>query len=118
VARTDRKREDLEHVRSGVGAPLSLGLAGEQRQDIEREARVHRPDCARWTTPATATSGTPRCGGCRFWIALTGVLGDDYGACTNPDSVRDGVVQFEHDGCGAFAPVTEGEWGAAPLDGP
>lgn len=45
--------------------------------------------------------------------ALTGILGSDYGGCTNP-SVRDGVVQFEHDGCDAFAPAPDDEWGAAP----
>ena len=55
-----------------------------------------------------------QCGGCRFWIALGGVLGDDYGVCANAVSPRDGRVQFEHDGCEAFAPVTEGEWGRAP----
>lgn len=55
-----------------------------------------------------------QCGGCRFWIALSGVLGEDYGACTNPTSPRDGRVQFEHDGCEAFDPVAEGEWGLAP----
>jgi Protein of unknown function (DUF3027) len=55
-----------------------------------------------------------QCGGCRFWIALTGVLGSDYGACTNPASPRDGFVQCEHDGCEAFAPVGDGEWGSEP----
>ena len=55
-----------------------------------------------------------QCGGCVYWIALTGVLGGDYGACANAESPRDGRVQFEHDGCDAFAPVAEGEWGRAP----
>jgi hypothetical protein len=55
-----------------------------------------------------------QCGGCRFWLPLTGVLGDDYGACSNPASPRDGLVQFEHDGCDAFTPVREGDWGRAP----
>jgi hypothetical protein len=55
-----------------------------------------------------------QCGGCVYWIPLSGVLGDDYGACANEASPRDGVVQFEHDGCEAFAPVAEGEWGRAP----
>jgi hypothetical protein len=55
-----------------------------------------------------------QCGGCAYWIALTGALGSDYGACTNPASPRDGRVQFEHDGCDAFVPVAEGEWGSAP----
>jgi hypothetical protein len=55
-----------------------------------------------------------QCGGCRFWIALTGVLGGDYGGCANPASVRDGFVQFEHDGCDAFAPAPNDEWGGEP----
>ncbi len=55
-----------------------------------------------------------QCGGCRYWIALHGVLGSDYGACSNARSPRDGMVQFEHDGCDAFEPVTEGEWGGTP----
>jgi Protein of unknown function (DUF3027) len=55
-----------------------------------------------------------QCGGCRFWIPLSGVLGDDYGACANAASPRDGRVQFEHDGCESFAPVSEGDWGRAP----
>jgi len=55
-----------------------------------------------------------QCGGCRFWMPLTGILGSDYGGCTNPVSVRDGVVQFEHDGCDAFAPAPDDEWGSAP----
>ena len=44
-----------------------------------------------------------QCGGCRFWIALRGELGLDYGACTNPQSTFDGHVRFEHDGCDVFA---------------
>ncbi|OKJ94202.1 DUF3027 domain-containing protein [Amycolatopsis sp. CB00013] len=43
-----------------------------------------------------------QCGGCAFWVALHGRLGDDYGACTNARSFFDGVVRFEHDGCTAF----------------
>jgi DUF3027 family protein len=55
-----------------------------------------------------------QCGGCRFWLALMGVLGDDYGACSNPDSPFDGTVRFEHDGCEAFTPVSDDEWGLGP----
>jgi len=46
-----------------------------------------------------------QCGACRWWVPLSGVFADDYGACTNPASPRDGLVQFEHDGCDAFEPV-------------
>jgi hypothetical protein len=44
-----------------------------------------------------------QCGACRFWIALRGTLGLDYGACTNPASPFDAQVRFEHDGCEHFA---------------
>lgn len=43
-----------------------------------------------------------QCGGCRFWLPLSGELGRDYGACANPASPFDGRVRFEHDGCEAF----------------
>jgi len=43
-----------------------------------------------------------QCGHCRFWIPLSGGLGQDYGACANPASALDGTVRFEHDGCDAF----------------
>jgi hypothetical protein len=52
-----------------------------------------------------------QCGGCRFWIPLTGIFGDDYGACSNPASAADGLVRFEHDGCEAYEQSTE--WGRA-----
>jgi hypothetical protein len=42
-----------------------------------------------------------QCGSCRFWIPLSGQLAVDYGACTNPRSIFDGYVRFEHDGCEA-----------------
>ncbi|MGC9669595.1 DUF3027 domain-containing protein [Planosporangium sp. 12N6] len=51
------------------------------------------------------------CGGCRFWVALHGHLGRDYGACTNADSPFDGQVRFEHDGCAAYADREDGSFG-------
>ena len=50
-----------------------------------------------------------QCGMCRFWIPLSGELGSDYGACTNPRSPFDGRVQFEHDGCDEYEEAEE--WG-------
>ncbi|MCK2214000.1 DUF3027 domain-containing protein [Actinomadura sp. ATCC 31491] len=52
-----------------------------------------------------------QCGGCRFWIALTGQLGLDHGACTNPASPFDARVRFEHDGCPQFAVREDGSFG-------
>ena len=57
--------------------------------------------------------GTPRhgqCGGCRYFIPLTGALIDDWGACSNPVSVFDGAVMFEHLGCDVFAQARD-DWG-------
>lgn len=52
-----------------------------------------------------------QCGGCRFWIALQGEIGNDWGACTNAAAVFDGQVRFEHDGCEAFAVREDGSFG-------
>jgi hypothetical protein len=62
-------------------------------------ARTHE----RWLA-ADGQTEPPRdqCGSCRYWVPLTEPWGYDWGACTNPASVRDGTVQFEHAGCDAF----------------
>jgi DUF3027 family protein len=85
---------------------------------------VAPPYCAAHPTPTRPGLGRSdyrdewygeRCGGCLYRVPLTGVLGDDYGACTNDASPRDRVVQFEHDGCEAFEAVADAEWaGAGP----
>lgn len=49
-----------------------------------------------------------QCGACRFFIPLTGVLGSDYGGCSNPASPFDKTLMFEHDGCEFFE--NSGEW--------
>jgi hypothetical protein len=100
----------------------SGGMEDEGAQRPNDDA-FHRSTHERWVRRLNRNMAAPtyrdewygeQCGGCRFWIALTGVLGDDYGACTNEASLRDGVVQFEHDGCEAFAAVADREWGRAP----
>ncbi|MEV7565508.1 DUF3027 domain-containing protein [Streptomyces tanashiensis] len=52
-----------------------------------------------------------QCGGCRFWIPLSGDLGLDWGACAHADSPFDGRVRFEHDGCGQFSVRDDGTFG-------
>jgi hypothetical protein len=52
-----------------------------------------------------------QCGGCRYWIALQGVIGSDYGACTNGRSAFDGRIRFEHDGCAGFTEREDGSFG-------
>ena len=49
-----------------------------------------------------------QCGGCRFFIPLEGVLGNDWGGCTNTLSEFDKRIMFEHDGCDAFDPASDG----------
>lgn len=43
-----------------------------------------------------------QCFRCRYFIRLTGVLIEDWGACSNAKSPCDGRVMFEHDGCEEF----------------
>ncbi|XEC33144.1 DUF3027 domain-containing protein [Streptomyces fradiae] len=52
-----------------------------------------------------------QCGGCRFWVALSGEMGRDWGVCTRTDSGYDGRVRFEHDGCDAFVVRSDGSFG-------
>lgn len=40
-----------------------------------------------------------QCFNCKYFIPLTGIFVDDYGACTNEKSNFDKTVMFEHDGC-------------------
>lgn len=40
-----------------------------------------------------------QCLSCRYFVPLSGAFIENWGACTNPDSVFDGSVRFEHDGC-------------------
>jgi len=46
---------------------------------------------------------------CQFYIKLRGVMGMNWGACSNPDSTFDSRVMYEHDGCEAFEAVDDSE---------
>lgn len=52
-----------------------------------------------------------QCGGCRYWVALAGELGRDWGVCTQAGSGFDGRVRFEHDGCELFTGRSDGSFG-------
>ncbi|MFD7893494.1 DUF3027 domain-containing protein [Streptomyces sp. NPDC059743] len=74
----------------------------------------------RWLRLLNRSTGEPgyrdewfdkQCGGCRFWIALSGELGLDWGACTRAGSPFDGWVRFEHDGCERFSARDDGTFG-------
>ncbi|WP_343239407.1 DUF3027 domain-containing protein [Streptomyces sp. SID7909] len=82
----------------------------------EGDDEVHE----RWLRLLNRSTGEPgyrdewfdeQCGGCRFWIALRGELGLDWGVCTRADSPFDGRVRFEHDGCELFAVREDGTFG-------
>ena len=40
--------------------------------------------------------------GCRYFVELSGSLGQDWGICANPRSHRAGLLTFEHQGCRRF----------------
>jgi len=44
-------------------------------------------------------SSIEQCGFCRYFICLEGKFIEDWGICSNRLSYRDGMAQFEHDGC-------------------
>ncbi|MEV4413172.1 DUF3027 domain-containing protein [Catellatospora sp. NPDC049609] len=81
----------------------------------------HNDAChARWTGRHNRRTGQDgyadawhdeQCGGCRYWIALQGTIGQDYGACTHARSAFDGRVRFEHDGCAEFTEREDGSFG-------
>ncbi|MFB7512688.1 DUF3027 domain-containing protein [Streptomyces sp. NPDC056144] len=85
-------------------------------EDQDHNDRCH----TRWLASLNRSTAQPdyrnewydaQCGGCRFWIALSGELGQDYGVCSNPASSFDGRVRFEHDGCESFATRADGSFG-------
>ena len=50
----------------------------------------------------------PQCSdglGCKFFHALEGARGMDWGVCGNPESHRAGLLTFEHQGCPKFESV-------------
>jgi hypothetical protein len=53
---------------------------------------VYLPDCS---------------SGCRWYVKLEGDLRFNWGVCTNPKSMRCGLLTFEHQGCPAFEPAKE-----------
>ncbi|MFE3161797.1 DUF3027 domain-containing protein [Streptomyces sp. NPDC059224] len=83
--------------------------------------REHNDAChERWSRVQNRRTDQPgyqdgwfdeQCGGCQFWVALNGELGQDWGVCTGPGSTFDGRVRFEHDGCDAFALREDGSFG-------
>ena len=50
---------------------------------------------------------TEQCLQCQFYVKLTGLLGLDWGVCSNSISPLDGRVMFEHDGCEYFSSLEE-----------
>jgi hypothetical protein len=79
------------------------------------EDRQHANAChERWLTKAQygermerGEARAEQCLFCRYYIPLMGALAEDWGACSNPSSLFDGQVMFEHDGCEEFSPADE-----------
>lgn len=46
-------------------------------------------------------------GSCKWYLALKGKLGMDWGVCANPRSHRSGLLTFEHQGCSHFQPMSK-----------
>lgn len=43
-----------------------------------------------------------QCFRCTYFLPLSGILGSDWGGCSNEKSPFDGRLMFEHDGCEEF----------------
>jgi DUF3027 family protein len=93
-----------------------IGVAGPRAKNDMRHAAVTHE---RWMGLRNRQQEAPdydeswwaeQCGACRFWLAVSGALGHDYGVCTNPAAPFDGKVRFEHDGCEQFDEAIDG-WG-------
>jgi hypothetical protein len=87
-------------------------LAGDLRNNKEHTKQCHD----RWIEKRNRKQEDPsyldewydeQCGGCIYFIPLMGDLADDYGACSNPQSEFDGIIRFEHDGCGKHEQAEE-----------
>ncbi|MFH8503423.1 hypothetical protein [Streptomyces flaveolus] len=116
VNREIRQAPGLDGLGSNGGK--TSRVAGDEPwtgDDQDHNDRCH----ARWRASLnrlTAQSGhrdegyDAQCGGCRFWIASSGQLGRDYGACGSPGSSFDGRVRLEHDGCESFADRADGSF--------
>lgn len=85
----------------------------DRREDVEHARACHQ----RWMARRNRKQEAPeykeewyrqQCGACTYFAPLAGLLGDDYGACSNVASMFDGRVMFEHDGCDQFDDA--GEW--------
>jgi Protein of unknown function (DUF3027) len=95
------------------------------RRQVREDTELESPGSSyeRWMARRNRKQESPQymeewyeqqCGMCLFWVPLSGALGEDWGACTNPDSPFDGQVRFEHDGCDRF---TSAEGWAQSSDG-
>ena len=81
----------------------------------------HNSEChQRWRSRRNRDTADPayphqwyaeQCGGCRYWIALRGTLGLDYGLCSHTVSTYDGQLRFEHDGCDAYTQREDATFG-------
>lgn len=65
---------------------------------IEQHKETHK----RWAKDYARPFDGNQCFLCRFYVELKNPLGMDWGVCSNPKSVFDGELRFEHNGCDDF----------------
>lgn len=77
-----------------------------------------RQDCRkthdRWVAGRSLEWIFYQCGDCRFFVPLDGAFIEDWGVCSNPTAAKDGMLVFEHDGCGVHRRASTGWGGAVP----
>lgn len=86
-------------------------LSNDEKHTLETHYRWHDEKLPRnrdWNSPEAKNSwGAEQCFMCQYYIKLSGRMGKDWGACSNPDSPMDSRLMFEHDGCDFFAAVDD-----------
>lgn len=87
------KVEDLEHFRE---------CNFRWKDSSNRSFEEGREDCEK-------LDGFWQCMFCVYYVPLSGVFIEDWGACTNVKSQYDGTVRYEHDGCREFVQADE-QW--------
>jgi len=56
-----------------------------------------------WESGGPGSHGKMDCScGCKWYLELAGIVGQDWGVCFCPKSPRAGLLTFEHMGCDEF----------------
>jgi type II secretory pathway component GspD/PulD (secretin) len=84
-----------------------------KRSRLKDDLRHFQESHSRWIKhrhrAGTKEDWTPnQCGGCIYYVRLTGAFFKDWGICTNASSPKDAQATFEHDSCDFFSAASEG----------